>query len=228
VSLATSTPPRRSRPLNNHAGPFLRLCREAEGKKAPAVLIIDEINRGNLPKLLGELIYALEYRVHKVRLPFCCDDRDDLIVSKNLYIIATMNSSDRSIGHIDVAVQRRFGLYPSEPQSGVVRNVWKAAGDEAYGAQLAALMDRLNEKLRSRQGASAAVELGVGQSYFLPTQEALAKAGRQQVAVARQQAKMRWMYQVQPLLREYNQLLPGDDSLQDFFNRSLEECLAQS
>jgi len=209
------------------AGPFLRICRAAEGKEPPAVLIIDEINRGNLPKLLGELVYALEYRDHKVSLPFAYNDRDYLRVPKNLYIIATMNSADRSIGHIDVAIRRRFGLYHLGPQSGVVRNVWTTVGDEAYGAQLAALMDRLNDKLRSQQDAIAAVELGVGHSYFLPTQRSWAKASEQQVEAARQEVKMKWMYQVQPLLREYAQLLPGSDSLRVFFNRSLDECLAQ-
>lgn len=206
------------------AGPFLRLCRKAEGGKSPVVLIIDEINRGLLPKLLGELIYALEYRGHRVTLPICCDGRDDLIVPRNLYIIATMNSSDRSIGHIDVAIRRRFGLYPLEPQSAVVRSVWKSVGDETYGAKLAALMDRLNENLGSRRDVGAGT-LGVGQSYFLPTQVSSAKPGRQQLEAAKQQVKLKWKYQVIPLLREYDQLLPGDDSLQEYFSRSLEECL---
>lgn len=200
------------------AGSFLRLCRKAEGQKSPAVLIIDEINRGNLPKLLGELVYALEYRSTRVTLPFCCDGRNDLVVPKNLYLIATMNSSDRSIGHIDVAVRRRFGLYPMDPQSTVVRNIWKAVGDAAYGEKLADLMDRLNKILRSLQEAGSAIEFGVGQSYFLPSPEATAKTRKQQV-------QMKWKYQVQPLLREYHSVVPGDDSLQEYFTRSLDDCL---
>jgi hypothetical protein len=74
------------------AGVFTRLCRKAQDGNLPAVLVIDEINRGNLPKLLGELVYALEYRGHEVRLPFD-DGRSDLIVPENLYVIATMNSA---------------------------------------------------------------------------------------------------------------------------------------
>jgi 5-methylcytosine-specific restriction protein B len=201
------------------AGSFLRLCRRAEGQKAPAVLIIDEINRGNLPKLLGELVYALEYRSTRITLPFSCDGRNDLIVPKNLYVIATMNSSDRSIGHIDVAVRRRFGLYPMEPQSSVVRNLWKSGGDAAYGEKLADLMDLLNERLRSLQDVGSAIEFGVGQSYFLPSSGGSAKSRRQQV-------QMKWKYQVQPLLREYHSVAPGDDSLQEYFTRSLDDCLS--
>ena len=200
------------------AGSFLRLCRKAEGQKSPAVLIIDEINRGNLPKLLGELVYALEYRSTRITLPFCCDGRSDLIVPKNLYVIATMNSSDRSIGHIDVAVRRRFGLYPMDPQSAVVRNVWKTAGDALYGEKLADLMDRLNKKLRSLQDVGSAIEFGVGQSYFLPSPEATAKTRKQHV-------QLKWKYQVQPLLREYHSVVPGDDSLQEYFTRSLDDYL---
>ncbi|MBL8818719.1 MAG: AAA family ATPase [Planctomyces sp.] len=200
------------------AGSFLRLCRKAEGQKSDAVLIIDEINRGNLPKLLGELVYALEYRNTKITLPFRCDDRDDMVVPNNLFVIATMNSSDRSIGHIDVAVRRRFGLYPMDPESAVVRNVWKAAGDAAYGEKLADLMDRLNKRLRSMQEVGSAIEFGVGQSYFLPSPGATAKTRKQQV-------QMKWKYQVQPLLREYHSVVPGDDSLQEYFTRSLDDCL---
>jgi 5-methylcytosine-specific restriction enzyme B len=203
------------------AGVFTRLCRKAENDadKRPAVLIIDEINRGNLPKLLGELVYALEYRDHEVRLPFD-DGQPNLVVPKNLFIIATMNSADRSIGHIDVAIRRRFGLYPLQPNSDVVREVWSRAEDEAHGKQLADLMKRVNEKLRSGHDAGAATECGVGQSYFLPKPEA-------DVKTAKKQVEMKWKYQVQPLLREYEQLLNLDaHSLQEFVE-PLEKCLGQ-
>lgn len=107
----------------------MRLCRRAEKDQSkPVVLIIDEINRGNLPKLLGELVYALEYRGNPVTLPFVCHNRSDLIIPENLYIIATMNSADRSIGHIDVAIRRRFGLYPlasfSRRLTSIQRNIF--------------------------------------------------------------------------------------------------------
>lgn len=203
------------------AGVFTRLCRNAETHKKPVVLVIDEINRGHLPKLLGELVYALEYRDHKVTLPFSCDGRTDLIVPKNLYIIGTMNSADQSIGHIDVAIRRRFGLYPLEAKPDVVRNVWSVAGNEDYGRQLAELMTRLNNKLAigCQQGASP--EQQVGHSYFLPMHSSSGDTAIEQV-------RMKWKYQVQPLLREYAQLLNLDaDSLKEYF-RPLDTCLGQS
>ena len=149
------------------------------------------------------------------------DGRPNLVVPKNLYIIATMNSADRSIGHIDVAIRRRFGLYPLQPNPKVVRQVWLSVGDEAYGKQLAALMDRINPKLRSGPEPNAAAEMGVGQSYFLP------KPGVP-VEVAKKQVEMKWLYQVQPLLREYEQLLNVDaHSLQEFIIKPLDKCLGQ-
>jgi len=202
------------------AGVFTRLCRQAEKNKQPTVLIIDEINRGHLPKLLGELVYALEYRGHEVRLPFD-DVRTDLIVPKNLFIIATMNSADRSIGHIDVAIRRRFGLYPMAARPEVVRQVWSSIGDRPYSDKVAALMERLNTTLGNGHDPSAAVELGVGHSYFLPTQKSSKETAKKQV-------RMKWEYQVQPLLREYAQFLNLDsNSIQEFLEKPLDRCLGQ-
>lgn len=80
------------------------------------VLIIDEINRANLPAVLGELIYALEYRGEKVESIYPIDDDKTLIIPPNLYIIGTMNTSDRSIGHIDYAIRRRFAFIDILPK----------------------------------------------------------------------------------------------------------------
>lgn len=81
------------------------------------VLIIDEINRANLPAVLGELIYALEYRGESVNSMYSIDGDSTIIIPKNLFIIGTMNTADRSVGHIDYAIRRRFAfekLLPSE------------------------------------------------------------------------------------------------------------------
>jgi DNA polymerase III delta prime subunit len=87
---------------------------EIEEKKY--VLIIDEINRANLPAVLGELIYALEYRGEKVESMYPVDDDNTLIIPPNLYIIGTMNTSDRSVGHIDYAIRRRFAFIDVLPK----------------------------------------------------------------------------------------------------------------
>lgn len=78
------------------------------------ILIIDEINRANLPSVLGELLYALEYRGEPVKCPYKDngkDNGDEIRIPDNLYIIGTMNTADRSIGSIDYAVRRRFAFY---------------------------------------------------------------------------------------------------------------------
>jgi MoxR-like ATPase len=76
------------------------------------LLIIDEINRANLSSVLGELIYALEYRGEEVESMYALDEDNSrkLILPENLYIIGTMNTADRSIGHMDYAIRRRFAF----------------------------------------------------------------------------------------------------------------------
>lgn len=80
------------------------------------ILIIDEINRANLPSVLGELIYALEYRGEKVESMYDIDEDNSLVIPPNLLIIGTMNTSDRSVGHIDYAIRRRFAFVDVLPK----------------------------------------------------------------------------------------------------------------
>lgn len=81
------------------------------------ILVIDEINRANLSSVLGELIYALEYRGEAVESMYAIDDDTKLILPPNLYIIGTMNTADRSVGHIDYAIRRRFAFVDVLPKN---------------------------------------------------------------------------------------------------------------
>ncbi|NHQ68665.1 ATPase [Elizabethkingia miricola] len=85
------------------------------------ILVIDEINRANLSSVLGELIYALEYRGKAVESIYTLDGatnerKNKLILPPNLYIIGTMNTADRSVGHIDYAIRRRFAFVDVLPK----------------------------------------------------------------------------------------------------------------
>jgi MoxR-like ATPase/spore coat protein CotF len=87
------------------------------------VLIIDEINRANLPSVLGELIYALEYRNEPVTSMYEYEGEREITLPKNLFIIGTMNTADRSVGHIDYAIRRRFAFVDILPDENVIQNV---------------------------------------------------------------------------------------------------------
>jgi 5-methylcytosine-specific restriction protein B len=105
-----------------------------DNPSANYVLIIDEINRANLPSVLGELIYALEYRydeqnkeettVSSMYSLSSIEDTDSskLQLPKNLFIIGTMNTADRSVGHIDYAIRRRFAFKNVLPNPFVIKN----------------------------------------------------------------------------------------------------------
>ena len=81
------------------------------------VLIIDEINRANLSSVLGELIYALEYRGKSIGSIYEVEEKKEIILPPNLYIIGTMNTADRSVGHIDYAIRRRFAFVDVLPKN---------------------------------------------------------------------------------------------------------------
>jgi 5-methylcytosine-specific restriction enzyme B len=97
------------------AGVFKRFCRQAQRQPdKPFVFIIDEINRGNIPRIFGELMLLLEYRNLDVTLPY---SGERFRIPRNVYLIGTMNTADRSIALVDFALRRRFHFvhFPADP-----------------------------------------------------------------------------------------------------------------
>lgn len=99
---------------------FGELAELSEETDRPIVLVIDEINRADLSKVLGELIYALEYRGSTVSTPYEIDGSKNLKVGENIRIIGTMNTADRSIALIDYAIRRRFDFVDVTPDESVL------------------------------------------------------------------------------------------------------------
>ena len=92
-------------------GRFVDFCRRAERLKGDSVLIIDEINRANLSRVFGELMYLLEYRDQEVPLA----GGRTLRIAENVLVIGTMNTADRSIALVDHALRRRFAFLRLSP-----------------------------------------------------------------------------------------------------------------
>jgi 5-methylcytosine-specific restriction enzyme B len=84
------------------------------------VLIVDEMNRANLPKVLGELMYLFEYRNKTIDLPYTKNFK----LPDNLWFIGTMNTADRSIRSIDVALRRRFMMIDCPPDAGILQRYY--------------------------------------------------------------------------------------------------------
>jgi 5-methylcytosine-specific restriction protein B len=115
--------------LEYHARPgiFHRLCDVARANpQRRFVIIIDEINRANISRVFGELLLLLEYREREVQLPYSKAAEPRFSIPENVYMIGTMNTTDRSLAQIDYALRRRFFFYRLMPTSDVRRQSWKA------------------------------------------------------------------------------------------------------
>ena len=177
-------------------GPLKRIAeRASDDPGRDYYLIIDEINRGNIAKVFGELYFLLEYRDRRISLQYS----DKLFsLPENLYIIGTMNTADRSIALVDLALRRRFNFvefHPDdEPIKGLLRRYLR---DKAPGMEwVADVVERANEKLKDDRHAA------IGPSYFM-------KDGLDDAAVERI-----WKHSVLPYVEEL--LFGQDDRLGEF------------
>ncbi|MFE4051072.1 AAA family ATPase [Streptomyces sp. YIM B13518] len=126
-------------------GLFHDLCRRASDRPdQPFLLVIDEINRGDLPRVLGELITLLELDKRDLPVILPVSGRS-FHVPPNVRIIGTMNTADRSVSHLDAAVRRRFAFLPVDPDpdavSGTIGPLDLAAFFEALNARIARHLD---------------------------------------------------------------------------------------
>ncbi|WP_333894660.1 McrB family protein [Mycolicibacterium gadium] len=173
------------------AGPLRSLVDKAvDNPDAVFVLIIDEINRGNLPKIFGELYFLLEYRDQAIDLMYSSDSAEQFSLPKNIYVIGTMNTADRSIALVDAALRRRFAflpLHPSEaPTNGILRS-WLAA--KGFPMTLADLHDELNNRISDS-------DFKIGPSYFMRDRLAGDLTGAA--------LKLMWRTDILPLLEEHH------------------------
>lgn len=152
-------------------GPFLKMVRRAKERPEDRFLIIlDEMNRGNLPAILGDLLYALEYRGRPAVRPY---SGEPLVVPENLFFIGTLNERDVSTLQMDQAILRRFPVVFFEPDEGELRDYLKGEGWEEENIEWAVeVFRRLNGVLKGSLGhaylfASTPEELKEKLHYFV-------------------------------------------------------------
>ena len=165
---------------------FVKKCTENHEKRF--VLIIDEVNRGNISRIFGELIYLLEYRNEKISLTYSPDEK--FYIPSNLYIIGTMNSADRSIAFVDYALRRRFYFIDFYPDStnGILSKWFQDNNvNEVDSKIIRDMLNQINQKITVQLGK----EYQIGHSYFMTKN------------ITRDKLSMILKYAIIPLIEQY-------------------------
>lgn len=152
-------------------GPFYKFCKTAESDdERPYFFVIDEINRGNLSKIFGELLMLIEAdkRGEKNAMRLLYKD-EQFSVPANVHIIGMMNTADRSLAMIDYALRRRFAFFDMEPAfaSDGFRNRQSAIANPKFDS-LISMVESLNKVIA--EDASLGAGFRIGHSYFCATE----------------------------------------------------------
>ncbi|MBU3134400.1 AAA family ATPase [Clostridium gasigenes] len=196
--------------VNRIFGKIAEFAKIAE-KSTPAnppkfYLVIDEINRANLATVFGELIYGLEYRDSKVSTPYEVEDKEcgvvgattkDIVLGKNLFIIGTMNTADKSIDAIDYAIRRRFIFVDSPADRNVViscyQNVSGKKDEDSIELLLFDAVQAVFENTSYFNEEYQKSDVKLGHTYFL----------RKRAAGYEEDIVEHFVFQIVPILREY-------------------------
>jgi MoxR-like ATPase len=163
-------------------GVFRQVCERARARpEAWFVLLIDELNRGNLPRILGELLFLLERRGHPLVLPY---SKERFSIPDNVIVLGTMNSADRSIALLDLALRRRFHFVEVQPKEEVLRAYLLRHRREEW---IADLLGALNSEL---ERAGIERDRLVGHSHFMVDD------------IDEERLELIWEATIEPLLRE--------------------------
>jgi len=150
-------------------GVFKTLCDTAALEpNRKFVILVDEINRGDISRIFGELLLLLEYRDSEVGLAYAEPGSDRFRIPPNVYLLGTMNTADRSLTQIDYALRRRFYFYrliPVVAGAAPIFASWLNKSGNGTDAQedLLGLFVRLNEKITAELGE----HFQIGHSYFM-------------------------------------------------------------
>ncbi|MDE0065466.1 MAG: AAA family ATPase [Acidimicrobiaceae bacterium] len=168
-------------------GPLARMADKARSKPDRRhIMIIDEINRANLPKVLGELLYLFEYRDEPVQTLYRPDE--GFVLPRNLWFIGTMNTADRSIALVDAALRRRFHFVPFFPNRWPIEDLLERwLEDKGEPTWVAELVAQVNDELKDELGGS---HLLLGPSYFM--QENLDEEAVRRI----------WEYNIEPFIED--------------------------
>ncbi|CAH2213361.1 McrB family protein [Tepidibacter aestuarii] len=182
---------------NLEKGRFIEICDKARKRKGNSVLIIDEINRANLSRVFGELMYLLEYRNSSIKLA----SGENFDIPKNIYIIGTMNTADRSIALVDNAIRRRFAFLSLQPNYKVLKKYHLESSFPID--KLISILKNINKHINDKR-----YELGI--SYFLNSnlEECIQDI---------------WEMEIVPYLEEY--FFDQSDKINDFSWKNIEEQL---
>lgn len=164
-------------------GTIIKTVRAMDTQPGWHVLVLDEINRANLPRVFGELMYALEYRDQDVDLQYSKDFR----LPPNLLFIGTMNTADRSIRSIDVALRRRFEIFECFPDAEILQRYYDAPGRENEVPDLIDGFQALNQKLTDDLDRHHTI----GQTFFMNDR------------MTPERLRSTWRRQLAPLIEEY-------------------------
>ena len=184
-------------------GPLKRIADKARAQADEKhVLVIDEINRGNVARVFGELYFLLEYRDREMSLQY---SEDRFTLPKNLWFIATMNTADRSIALVDAALRRRFHFVEFSPHAPPVHGLLRRwlEKDNPDLLWVARLVHLANDKLADRH-------LAIGPSHFMRRD------------LDENWVELIWNHSIYPYVEE--QLFGDQDRLQEFRFESLKRA----